>query len=120
MQSLCKKIVNKQNWKEWYTSLREQLAYVRSLSYFDTIVYKPLRNVIHKNLLTFVLNQQIEILQLMVLTSIKMDCIAKDDFDLWINNLVVSNNMKNCYYILFIFVTCYDIFFKTTDNFVIN
>lgn len=95
---MCKKFVSKQNWKEWYISLREQLSYVRSLTFFDTIVYKPLRNIIHKHLLTFVLNQQIEILQLMVLTSIRIDYIAKDDFNFWITNLVVSNNLKNRYY----------------------
>jgi len=82
--------VRKQNWKEWYVSLREQLSHVRSLTFFDTIVYKPLQNIIHKNLLTFVLNQQIEILQLMVLTSLRVDQITKDDFNTWITNLIVS------------------------------
>lgn len=82
--------MRKQIWNEWYISLREQLAYVRSLTFFDTIVYKPLQKVIYKHLLTFVLNQQIEILQLMVLTSLKMDSISKDDFNVWVTNLIVS------------------------------
>jgi len=90
-QAICKKIVRKQNWKDWYISLREQLSYVRSLTFFDTIVYKPLQKIIHKNLLTYILNQQIEILQLMVLTSLRMDQITKDDFNMWITNLIVSN-----------------------------
>jgi len=47
--------------------------------------------MIHKHLLTFVLNQQIEILQLMVLTSLRMDQITNDDFNTWITNLIVSN-----------------------------
>lgn len=91
VQAVCKKIVCRQNWKEWYTSLREQLSYVRSLTFFDTIVYKPLQKIIYKHLLTFVLNQQIELLQLIVLTSIKMDKISEDDFNFWITNLIVSN-----------------------------
>jgi hypothetical protein len=66
------------------------LSYVRSLTFFDTIVYKPLQKVIHKQLLTFVLNQQIEILQLMVLISLKMVEISKSDFNVWVTNLIVS------------------------------
>lgn len=93
--AICKKIVRKQNWKEWYISLREQLSHVRSLTFFDTIVYKPLQKIIHKNLLTFVLNQQIEILQLMVLTSLRVDQITKDDFNIWITNLIDNNFGKN-------------------------
>lgn len=67
-------------------------------------MYKPLQKVIHKHLLTFVLNQQIELLQLMVLTSLKIDNISIDDFNCWMTNLIVSN-FKNyntiltyCYY----------------------
>lgn len=90
IQVVCKKFVRKQNWKEWYTSLREQLSYVRSLTFFDTIVYKPLQKVIHKHLLSFILNQQIELLQLMVLTSLRMDKCTTDDFNFWISNLIVS------------------------------
>lgn len=82
--------MRKQNWKEWYTSLREQLSYVRSLTFFDTIVYKPLQKVIYKHLLSFILNQQIELLQLMVLTSLRMDKSTTDDFNFWISNLIVS------------------------------
>lgn len=91
VKDIFKKFVRKQNWKEWYISLREQLSYVRSLTFFDTIVYKPLQKVIHKHLLTFVLNQQIELLQLMVLTSLKIDKITEEDFNFWITNLIVSN-----------------------------
>lgn len=71
--------------------MREQLAYIRTLTFFDTIVYKPLQKIIHKHLLTFVLNQQIELLQLMVLTLLRIDNITKDDFNFWITNLIVSN-----------------------------
>lgn len=67
------------------------MSYVRSLTFFDTIVYKPLQKKIHKHLLTFILNQQIELLQLMVLTSLRMDKITEDDFNFWITNLIVSN-----------------------------
>lgn len=67
------------------------MSYVRSLTFFDTIVYKPLQKVIHKYLLTFVLNQQIELLQLMILTSIRMDNVTKEDFNFWITNLIVSD-----------------------------
>lgn len=90
-KDILKKFVRKQNWKEWYESLREQLSYVRSLTFFDTIVYKPLQKVVHKHQLTFVLNQQIELLQLMVLTSLNMDTISEGDFNFWITNLIVSN-----------------------------
>lgn len=71
--------------------MREQLSYVRSITFFDTIVYKPLQKIIHKHLLTFVLNQQIELLQLMALTSLRIDKMTTDDFDFWISNLIVSN-----------------------------
>lgn len=94
MQALCKKFVRKQNWKEWYISLREQLSYVRSITFFDTIVYKPLQKVVYKHLLTFVLNQQIELLQLMTLTALRIDKMAMDDFDFWVINLIVSYHKK--------------------------
>lgn len=68
------------------------MSYVRSLTFFDTIVYKPLQKVIHKHLLTFILNQQIELLQLMVLTSLRIDKISIDDFNYWVTNLIVSNS----------------------------
>lgn len=100
--------MNKQVWKEWYTSLLEQLSYVRSLTFFDTIVYKPLQKVIYKNLLTFVLNQQIEILQLMVLVSLKMNKISKGDFNIWVTNLIVSIYIKKNY--------CSNIYFNLYFN----
>ncbi|XP_050440480.1 uncharacterized protein LOC126845696 [Adelges cooleyi] len=93
--AVCKKIVRKQNWEEWYASLQNQLSYVRSITFFDTIVYKPLQKVVHKNLLGFILNQQIELLQLMVLTSIRIDRLTKDDFNTWTNNLIDNNFGKN-------------------------
>ncbi|XP_050524692.1 nucleoporin Nup188 [Daktulosphaira vitifoliae] len=93
--AVCKKFARKQNWKEWYSALQDQLSYVRSITFFDTIVYKPLQKIVHKNLLTFILNQQIEILQLMVLTSLRVNKLTKDDFNTWINNLIDNNFGKN-------------------------